>query len=121
MVEGRPDIEEQSVALITIHASKGLEWPIVIPINMTGFPPKAESGLMHDRGSDRFSIPIFGIEPSDYADIKAWNVEELAPREGQALVCRRHPRPRSPGPTATLFRAQAGGPTRISSTSICRR
>ena len=76
-VEGRPDAEEQSVALITIHAAKGLEWPIVIPINMTG-SPKAESGLMHDRRSDRFSIPIFGIEPPDYADIKAWNVEELA-------------------------------------------
>ena len=37
-VEGRPDAEEQSVALITIHAAKGLEWPIVIPINMTGTP-----------------------------------------------------------------------------------
>ena len=76
-VEGRPDAEEQSVALITIHASKGLEWPIVIPINMTG-APKAESGLMHDRRSDRFSIPVFGVEPADYADIKAWNVAELA-------------------------------------------
>jgi ATP-dependent exoDNAse (exonuclease V) beta subunit len=76
-VEGRPDAEEQSVALITIHASKGLEWPIVIPINMTG-APKAESGLMHDRRSDRFSIPVFGVEPADYAEIKAWNVEELA-------------------------------------------
>ena len=76
-VEGRPDAEEQSVSLITIHAAKGLEWPIVIPINMTG-SPKAEFGLMHDRRSNRFSIPIFGIEPADYADIKAWNVEELA-------------------------------------------
>jgi len=75
-VEGRPDAEEQSVALITIHASKGLEWPIVIPINMTG-APRGESGLMHDRGSDRFSIPVFGHEPVDYADIKDWNVREL--------------------------------------------
>ena len=76
-VEGRPDAEEQSVSLTTIHAAKGLEWPIVIPINMTG-SPKAESGLMHDRRSKQFSIPIFGIEAADYVDIKAWNVEELA-------------------------------------------
>src|ERR1700730_566104 len=73
---GRPDAEEQSVALITIHASKGLEWPIVIPINMTS-APKAESGLMHDRRYDRFSIPVFGVVPPDYGDIKAWNVAEL--------------------------------------------
>ena len=76
-VEGRPDAEEQSVALITIHAAKGLEWPIVIPINMTG-SPKGESGLMHDRRSGRFSIPVFGVEPADYEGIKTWNVEELA-------------------------------------------
>ncbi len=76
-VEGRPDAEEQSVALITIHAAKGLEWPIVIPINMTG-SPKGESGLMHDRRSGRFSIPVFGVEPPDYGSIKEWNVDELA-------------------------------------------
>jgi ATP-dependent exoDNAse (exonuclease V) beta subunit len=76
-VEGRPDAEEQSVSLITIHAAKGLEWPIVIPINMTG-TPKSESGLMHDRRSGEFSVPVLGIEPADYAPIKSWNETELA-------------------------------------------
>ena len=76
-VEGRPDAEEQSVSLITIHASKGLEWPIVIPVNMTG-APKAETGLMHDRRSDEFSIPVLGIEPAGYDAIKSWNETELA-------------------------------------------
>lgn len=76
-VEGRPDAEEQSVALITIHAAKGLEWPVVVPINMTGVP-KSESGLMHDRRTGEFSIPVLGIEPAGYAAIKSWNETELA-------------------------------------------
>ena len=76
-VEGRPDAEEQSVSLITIHASKGLEWPVVIPVNMTG-TPKAETGLMHDRRSGEFSIPVLDIEPAGYAAIKSWNETELA-------------------------------------------
>ncbi len=33
-LEGRPDAEQQSVSLVTMHSSKGLEWPVIIPINM---------------------------------------------------------------------------------------
>jgi ATP-dependent exoDNAse (exonuclease V) beta subunit len=76
-VEGRPDAEEQSVSLITVHAAKGLEWPVVIPINMTG-TPKSESGLMHDRRSGEFSIPVLNIEPHGYDAIRSWNEKELA-------------------------------------------
>jgi ATP-dependent exoDNAse (exonuclease V) beta subunit len=76
-VEGRPDAEEQSVSLITIHAAKGLEWPIVIPVNMTG-SPKSEAGLMHDRRTDEFSTPILDIGPAGYDLIKALNEAEHA-------------------------------------------
>src|SRR5262249_52965664 len=31
--EGRVDAEGDSIELITIHSAKGLEWPVVIPIN----------------------------------------------------------------------------------------
>lgn len=74
-MEGRPDAEEESVSLITIHAAKGLEWPVVIPINMTGEPFNG-GVLMHDRTNNRFSIPVLGIEPPAYADMKAANALE---------------------------------------------
>jgi exodeoxyribonuclease-5 len=76
-VEGRPDAEQQSVALITIHSAKGLEWPIVIPVNMTG-TPKGETGIMHDRRTAQFSISVLGVEPPDYGTLKALIDEEQA-------------------------------------------
>jgi exodeoxyribonuclease-5 len=76
-VEGRPDAEQQSVTLITIHAAKGLEWPVIIPVNMTG-PPKGESGIMHDRRSARFSVSVLDVEPPAYGALKALNEQEQA-------------------------------------------
>lgn len=74
-VEGRPDAEQEAVSLITVHAAKGLEWPVVIPINMTG-TPKAESSLVQDRSKNLFSIPVLGVCPVDHADIEARANEE---------------------------------------------
>lgn len=52
-VEGRPDAQEEAVALYTMHAAKGLEWPVVIPINtMTGV--MAPDSAVIDRLTDTF-------------------------------------------------------------------
>ena len=64
-VEGRPDALEESVSLVTMHSAKGLEWPVVVPINtMTeAFPPNR---AVVDRGTNTFYCPIFGIAPQGH-------------------------------------------------------
>ncbi|RJT31480.1 ATP-dependent endonuclease [Mesorhizobium waimense] len=64
-VEGRPDSQEEAVALYTMHAAKGLEWPVVIPINtMTGV--MAPGSAVTDRRTDVFYCKVLGVPPAGY-------------------------------------------------------
>jgi ATP-dependent exoDNAse (exonuclease V) beta subunit len=75
-VEGRPDAQEEAVALYTMHAAKGLEWPIVVPINtMTGI--MATESAVTDRNSDTFYCPVFGVKPVGYDDVRNAEKAEL--------------------------------------------
>lgn len=75
-VEGRPDAQEEAVALYTMHAAKGLEWPIVVPVNtMTGIMA-AETAVI-DRDSDTFYCPVFGVKPAGYDDVRDAEKAEL--------------------------------------------
>lgn len=64
-IEGRPDAQEEAVALYTMHAAKGLEWPIVVPINgMTR--AMAPSATLIDRVRNELHCPVFGVAPDGY-------------------------------------------------------
>lgn len=75
-VEGRPDAQEEAVALYTMHAAKGLEWPIVVPINTMTNIMAAESAVI-DRDSDTFYCPVFGVKPVGYDEVRDAEKAEL--------------------------------------------
>ena len=72
-VEGRPDAQEEAVSLVTMHAAKGLEWPIVIPVNTMTSVTQVDDAVI-DRGADLFYCSIFGCVPEGYQD--AWESEK---------------------------------------------
>jgi len=75
-VEGRPDAQEEAVALFTMHAAKGLEWPIVIPVNtMTGV--MAPESAVTDRQTDTFYCPVLGVPPEGYDAAREAEKDEL--------------------------------------------
>ena len=77
IAEGRPDARDEAVALYTMHSAKGLEWPIVVPVNTMTRLMKPDSAVT-DRASGRFSCPVFGVEPGGHEAARAAEDAELA-------------------------------------------
>jgi len=62
-VEARPDTARPAVSLITMHSSKGLEWPVVIPINTaTGVINRAASAI--DTATGALHMSVFKHHPN---------------------------------------------------------
>ncbi len=70
--EGVVDAEGQAIEIVTIHSSKGLEWPVVIPIN-TASRPRPPEQFVHRRSDDTLHWVLGDIVPPSLSE--AMNTE----------------------------------------------
>ncbi|MBN9466016.1 UvrD-helicase domain-containing protein [Brevundimonas sp.] len=68
--EGRIDESEDAVALVTIHSAKGLEWPVVIPIN-TATLLRGPEQFVHRQADNTLHWILGGLVPPQLADAQA--------------------------------------------------
>lgn len=75
-VEGRHDEGEDAVSIITMHSAKGLEWPVVIPINSTtGL--RHQDGFLYRRRDDTVHFKVLGQADTEYEETMQEEIEEL--------------------------------------------
>jgi exodeoxyribonuclease-5 len=67
--EGRPDADAEAVSISTMHSAKGLEWPIVIPINS---PTELDETMdfLHRRSDNTVHFKLMGSAGPDYDVVK---------------------------------------------------
>jgi CRISPR-associated exonuclease Cas4 len=82
-VEGQIDTDGTAINLITIHSAKGLEWPVIIPINAcTAFGPRPR--LLHLASDDTLHWVIDDVAPPTIIDARA-KVESESQRERERM------------------------------------
>lgn len=69
VMEGRIDESDDAISLVTIHSAKGLEWPVVIPIN-TGTQLRGADQFVHRQSDDTLHWVLGGLLPPQLADAR---------------------------------------------------
>jgi len=90
--EGKVDTVGDAIEIVTIHSSKGLEWPVVILINtVTQFRPREK--FIHRPADDTLHWVLGNVVPPDLHDALAID-DESAARERERLLYVAHTRAR---------------------------
>ncbi len=71
--EARLDADGEAISIVTVHSAKGLEWPIVIPINL-GSEIRRREPFLHRRRDDTLHWVLGDIVPPALVD--AINVDD---------------------------------------------
>ena len=74
--EGRPDAQDDAVSLYTMHASKGLEWPVVIPVNTYGDVYNPSKPLVN-QVSRAILCKVFGVAPDGHDTVSQSEQAEI--------------------------------------------
>lgn len=79
--EGRIDAADDAIEIVTIHSAKGLEWPVVIPINSTTELYRGDQ-FVHRQSDNSLHWMLGGVAPPDLAAARAEEgAEEADQRE----------------------------------------
>lgn len=81
--EGRVDAEGDAIEIVTIHSSKGLEWPVVIPIN-TVTQPRSRAPFVHRPPDDSLHWLLGDVVPPEL-DVALLANEQSLVRERERL------------------------------------
>jgi ATP-dependent exoDNAse (exonuclease V) beta subunit len=75
-VEGRADATHDAVHIVSIHSAKGLEWPVVIPINLVT-ATRSATGVLHRATDDTLHFGLKTLTPPEYELLKEVENREL--------------------------------------------
>jgi len=80
--EGRPDSGSDAVSIVTMHSAKGLEWPVVVPVNMATLIVERTGPIATAEG---LLLNLLGEEVAGYAQANDAESDERARERARLL------------------------------------